>query len=59
MEGKCAHKHGLAVRIYDLLFIRTEFGVRTPGRRGIGGIQGNSRERHCICRESCDRYQLQ
>jgi len=43
-----AHKHGLAVCKYDLLFARTEFSVRSSDRRGIGGIQSNSCERHCM-----------
>lgn len=55
-EGeKRAHKHGLAVRIYDLLFTCAEFGTGPSGRRRIGGIQGNSCEGHRVCGESCDR----
>jgi len=39
-----AHKHGLAVRIYDLLLIRTEFSVLSSDGRRIGGIQSDSCE---------------
>jgi len=58
-EEGVAHKHGLAVRIYDRLFIRTEFSALPSDGRRISRIQSDSCERHCICQEDCDRYQLQ
>ena len=41
-----AHKYGLAVRIYDILFIRTEFSAFPSDGRWISGIQSDSGERH-------------
>ena len=46
MERGIAHKDGLAVRIYDLLFIRTEFSALPSDGRWISGIQSDSCERH-------------
>jgi hypothetical protein len=46
-----AHKHGLAVRIHDRLFIRTEFSALPSDGRRIRGIESDSCERHCIGQE--------
>jgi hypothetical protein len=46
MERAMAHNDGLAIRIYDLLFIRTEFSALPSDGRWIRGIQSDSCERH-------------
>ena len=53
---KSAHKDGLAVRVYDLLFTCAQSGVRSSDCRGVSRIQCDFCERHRICWESCDRY---
>lgn len=49
-QDKSAHKDGLAVRVYDLLFTCAESGVHPSDCRGIGRIGCDFCERHRIVR---------